>query len=166
MLIRVVGELEAMTLTIMLQLLCLSALTGLACSQDTGLYYITPELPDYDNCTINGTMLSPCYTPQQLANIEVLASSNQSSVEFLLLPGTYYDFTRHLSDFANGLGGEPVMDISPWNDEIVVIVCEGPTRFHNVIQLQVQSIHFIACELQFGHDSLLTASNCTFSSTA
>ena len=64
------------------------------------------------------------------------------------------------------IAGEPVIDIGPWNDERVVIACGRTTIFQNVIQLRVQSIHFTACELHFGHGSRLTSLNCTFSSIA
>ena len=116
------------------------------------VYYITPTQPDpQHSCHVNGTTLHPCYTLQQLNG--VLSSSN-GSVEVLLLPGTHLikrKQTLNVSHFSEVV-------IRPWKEELeMVIECKEFTYltniwFQNIIELNILSLHFSSCMLQYGYE--------------
>ena len=110
------------------------------------VYYITPTQPDAQgNCHAT---LYPCYTLQQLNG--VLSYSN-GSVEVLLLPGTHLikrKQTLNVSHFSEVV-------IRPWKEELeMVIECKEFTyiRFQNIIELNILSLRFSSCMLQYGYE--------------
>ena len=113
------------------------------------VYYVTPTKPGpQGSCHVNGTTLRPCYTLQQLNG--VLSSSN-GSVEVLLLPGTHLmpeKETLNVSNFSEVV-------IRPWKEELeVVIVCKEYLEFwfQNIIELNILSLRFYSCKLQYGYE--------------
>ena len=123
-------------------------------SSASQVYYITPTKPGpQGSCHVNGTTLHPCYTLQQLNG--VLSSSN-GSVEVLLLPGTHLirrKQTLNVSHFSEVV-------IRPWKEELeMVIECKEFTYmyltniwFQNIIELNILSLHFSSCMLQYGYE--------------
>ena len=116
------------------------------------VYYVTPTKPDpQGSCHVDGTTLRPCYTLQKLNG--VLSSSN-GSIEVLLLPGTHLipeKETLNVSQFSEVV-------ICPWKEEPEIIIeCEyhkdqTSIWFHNIIELQIFSLRFSTCKLQYGYD--------------
>lgn len=114
--------------------------------------YITPK---HGNCSISGTVLSPCYSLHQLANENILSSLNVSSVTLLLLSGT------HLipgNDTLNVSGFDQVV-IQPWNGHTqVVIECEGSQKADGQVILNdnnavnMSSLHFTSCILKYRYN--------------
>lgn len=90
------------------------------------VYFIVPD--DHADCTTgNGTALSPCFTLGHLINNDVLASSNESSIELSLLPGTHLILKNQTLRFSNFRE----VTIQPWNLEQegkVRIECHKSTK--------------------------------------
>ena len=116
------------------------------------VYYITPG--DHADCsTVNGTALRPCFTLGQLSNDKILETTNESSVELFLLPGTHLilkNQTLTLSSFSSVV-------IKPLHDEQqearVVIQCQPKAKasfnFHDIQDMKVSSLHFTGCSSQY-----------------
>ena len=111
------------------------------------VYYITPG--DHADCTaVNGTALRPCFTLGQLVNDEVLKSSDESSVELSLLPGTHLILTNQTISFINAIVIHPF-----WNElqeDRVVIKClskVNPSFNFYPTALEISSLHFSGCAL-------------------
>ena len=116
------------------------------------VYYITPG--DHADCTtVNGTALRPCFTLGQLSNDKILETTNESSVELFLLPGTHLilkNQTLTLSSFSSVV-------IKPIHDEQqearVVIQCQPKAKasfnFHDIQDMKMSSLHFTGCSSQY-----------------
>ena len=116
------------------------------------VYYITPG--DHADCTtVNGTALRPCFTLGQLSNDKILESTDESSVELFLLPGTHLilkNQTLTLSSFSSVV-------IKPLHNEQqearVVIQCQPKANasfnFHDIQDMKMSSLHFTGCSLQY-----------------
>ena len=126
------------------------------------VYYITPD-DHADGTTGNGTTLSPCFTLGQLINNDILASSNERSIELSFLPGTHLilkNQTLRFSSFRAVL-------IQPWNMERegrVKIQCQEKSLFHleaNVTDdLSISSLQFSGCAL--GYNGNCEGTSCKF----
>lgn len=129
------------------------------------VYYITPSLPDSGNCTINGTMLTSCYTMEQFASI--WHSSYSSSITLLFLPGTH-ELSGNNTFIIFNL---QEVNFRTWDDQQeVVIECQKANIIlQNIPQLNIRSLHFKSCSLQciyelsnLGIDSLIFLDYCIF----
>ncbi len=116
-------------------------------SSDSGVYYIVPNPTKYGNCTVNGTVQSPCYSLQQLFGDEIPAPSNESYITLILVSGTHVIpenqtlRATHLSRVV----------IRPWNEQqLVMVKCKMGTDlvFQSIIELKIASLHFNYCTLQ------------------
>ena len=117
-------------------------------SSQSKTYYITPDLENYDNCTLNGTILSPCYTIHQLIDDEAL-SSNQQYLVLVFMPGKHVipeNRSLHLSK----------LELLPWNKQAeVMIECQfNADLAFNLRELKIMSLHFSYCSLSFFYGSL------------
>jgi predicted outer membrane repeat protein len=116
-------------------------------------------------CTVNGVLLRPCYSLQQLSNVSTLLSTRKS-VTLLFLPG------RHIISQTFTACDVGRLNIHPWINEQVTVECQLPTQllFYNVGELVVFSFNFTSCTLQYlltGHstqvdESILHFNNCIF----
>lgn len=117
------------------------------------VYYITP---DHGNCTVNGTVLGPCYTLEQLINDDVL---NEMSLELLLLPGTHLipgNQTLILSNLSE-------LAMSPFSeDQQPLIKCQSGAKIalKNILKLKIYSLNSVFCSL-YENSELETSVNIT-----
>ena len=85
---------ESLTAKMLPTIICLALLRILCIGNvNCGVYYIADSLVNQDNCSVNGTALSPCYTLEQLIQDEILPPSlpraYNTSAELVLLPGKH-----------------------------------------------------------------------------
>lgn len=128
-------------------------------SSTSQVYYITPDQPDpQGNCSVDGTILSPCYTLQQVNSLP--SSSKEGSVELLLLPGTHLVAVGNKINVT--LSNFKVLVIHPWNEEQeVAIKCAKlppngwhipDLNFRNINELTIFSLNLSSCLLHYGYD--------------
>ena len=114
----------------------------------------------------NSTLLSPCYSFQQLCDDKKDLLINKSAVALLLLPGRHIiheNLTLKLSHINE-------VEISPWNPEAQeVIECQTNNAFlfHNIEKLNIVSIIFTSCTVLINSTGLpfkgnIIISDCVF----
>ena len=99
---------------------------------------------DHDNCTVNSTILHPCYTLQQLIDNE-FSSWFSRRLEFL--PGKHV-ITENQTLKASGFN----MTLCPFDEQQeVMIECQLNTLiiFQKMVDLKILSLHFTYCTLRF-----------------
>ena len=117
-----------------------------------GVYYIADSLVNQDNCSVNGTGLSPCYTLQQLIQDEILPSSSHmsnTSVELVLLPGAHV-IPEHRTFSVSNYSKLSIHSLYEKQGE-VMIKCESNVSllFQDITNMKMSSLHFTYCAIQW-----------------
>lgn len=119
------------------------------------LYYVSSDSIDNETCTSGRMALMPCYSLDDLSNIETLLSHRAVIKLFLL--SVKYSLLQNLT--ARNVSQ---LEILPWNQqEEVVIDCQLAADFYflNVDKLKLFSLNFTSCTLRgFLHSSKTNSS--------
>ena len=120
------------------------------------------------DCSVNDTVLSPCYSIYELIRDDVLSSLNKSSVSLLLLPGTHIIPDNQVLE----ISGFHQVFIYPWLDEQKVLIeCANQTNLseHMILSgntdVNISSIHFNFCILEYRYTYETTKAKWTVSIT-
>lgn len=129
------------------------------------IYYVSSSDPVDESCTVNGTLLRPCYSLQELGkNITLL--HDRVSITLLFLPG------KHVISQTFTAYNVRELNIHPWNsNKQVNVECQLPKRFifYNVGEMLVFSFNFTACTIQhlwtnnfYSNQSIIRFDYCDF----
>ena len=135
-------------------IICLALLRILCIGNvNCGVYYIADSLVNQDNCSVNGTALSPCYTLEQLIQDEILPPSlpraYNTSAELVLLPGKHV-IPAHRNFRVTNFRKLIIRPLYEKHDEVVIIKCESNASLaiFNTRYLKITSLHFTYCTLK------------------
>ena len=109
------------------------------------VYYISPASVDNGTCIADNITLRPCYQFQQL-NASLL--SDKYTLLLILLPGSHVIPSNHMIQASSVSSFKMVSSL---DEDTVVIDCQQKSRFlfQNIAKLEVRSIKFISCSLDF-----------------
>lgn len=107
------------------------------------IYYISSDAQN-SSCTVNGTVLHPCYSLDQLSNGSQLLA-NRIAVTLLLAQSPHVLQGDYIS-----AANLTELRLLPWNTEEVSIQCKprGKFVFENVQHLLLSHTRFISCTFQ------------------